>query len=209
LGYNLVLNRGQKDLAAGAAWSGKAAEQGHPQAQYYLGILYAFGQGLPQSAQQARHWLLEAKANGFTKAGNVITFLEGGYAQPVKVQNPRTGDQMEITVMYNDPFSALGLLSQDRDLTSGVLRFQIRYHLKSPYPFCHVKPEGYGFEYSGGFPALKEKEGITSPYIARDTEGILNDNVKFVMYYEQTNQDNVKQRVTLAEAEVPVVAVWL
>ena len=95
-----MLNRGQKDLAAGAAWSGKAAEQGHPQAQYYLGILYAFGQDLPQSAQQARHWLLEAKANGFTKAGNVITFLEGGYAQPVKVQNPRTGDQMEITVKW-------------------------------------------------------------------------------------------------------------
>ncbi len=163
LGYNQVLNRGQKDLTAGAAWLGKAAEQGHPEAQYYLGILYAYGQGLPRSVRQARHWLLQAKASGFAKAGNVITFLEGGYTQPVKVENPQTGDQMEITVLYNDPFSALGLLSQNRDLTTGVLKFQIRYHLKSPYPFCHVKPEGYGFEYSGGFPALKEKEGITYP----------------------------------------------
>ncbi len=28
---------------------------------------------------------------------------------------------MEITVLYNDPFSALGLLSQNRDLTTEYL----------------------------------------------------------------------------------------
>ncbi len=209
LGYNLVHNHGRKALPDGASWLRKAAGQNHPEAQYYLGILHAFGQGVPQDAEEAKSLLKAAKANGEARAGNVIRFLEGGYGQAVRVRNPETGDEMEITVAYDNPFSSLGLFDRARGLSTGVLRFNIRYVLKSQYPFCHIKPEGQGFEYSGGYPTLQQKEGIATPYIARDTEGILNEKVKIVMYYEQTNLNSVKQRLKLVEAEVPVIAVWL
>jgi len=40
------------------------AEQGDAQAQYYLGVLYFKGEGVPQDYAQAREWWLKAAAQG-------------------------------------------------------------------------------------------------------------------------------------------------
>ena len=39
-----------------AAWYRRAVEQGHAEAQYNLGVLYAKGQGVPQAYVQAHMW---------------------------------------------------------------------------------------------------------------------------------------------------------
>jgi hypothetical protein len=86
---------------------------------------------------------------------------------------------------------------------------EVRYKLRSNYPYCVVRPEGDGFEFSGNIPNLDEKDGVTVPYIARETEGILNDKVRVVMYYEKTNENNIRQKKELVRVDVPVFAVWL
>ena len=40
------------------------AEQGDAQAQYYLGVLYFKGEGVPQDYVQAREWWLKAAEQG-------------------------------------------------------------------------------------------------------------------------------------------------
>lgn len=44
------------------------AEQGHRDSQYYLGLMYAKGDGVEQDYTVARHWLEKAAMNGYPKA---------------------------------------------------------------------------------------------------------------------------------------------
>jgi TPR repeat protein len=44
------------------------AEQNVPEAQFYLGVMYAKGRGLPQDYQKAVHWYQRAAEQGFPKA---------------------------------------------------------------------------------------------------------------------------------------------
>ena len=58
----------RKDYAAAVAkWRG-VAQSGNREAQSLLGIMYAFGQGVPQDYPQAIAWLRMAAAQGETKA---------------------------------------------------------------------------------------------------------------------------------------------
>jgi len=58
----------RKDYAAAVAkWRG-VAQSGNREAQSLLGIMYAFGQGVPQDYPQAITWLRLAAAQGETKA---------------------------------------------------------------------------------------------------------------------------------------------
>ncbi len=58
----------RKDYAAAVAkWRG-VAQSGNREAQSLLGIMYAFGQGVPQDYPQAIKWLRLAAAQGETKA---------------------------------------------------------------------------------------------------------------------------------------------
>ena len=44
------------------------AEQGHAEAQYNLGIMYEFGQGIEQDSKEAAKWFYMAAEQGFVKA---------------------------------------------------------------------------------------------------------------------------------------------
>ncbi len=212
LGYNYLLDRGRKDLAEGAGLMRQAADQDHPEAQYYLGVLSALGLGTAPDKEAARNLLQRARANGVTKAGNALAFLDGTLNQPVKGYNQETGDELEVTVNYrdNNPFTSLGLLTDQKSKSQdGKLSFQVRYKLRSAYPYCQVRPQGTGFEFTGNIPNLEAKEGTTVPYIARETEGILNDKVTVVMYYEKTDENRTRQKKELVKVDVPVFAVWL
>jgi len=58
----------RKDYAAAVAkWRG-VAQSGNREAQSLLGIMYAYGQGVPQDYPQAISWLRMAAAQGETKA---------------------------------------------------------------------------------------------------------------------------------------------
>ena len=46
----------------------KAAEQGHDRAQYTLGSLYEYGDGVPQDTKTAKDWYLEAAKQGHPEA---------------------------------------------------------------------------------------------------------------------------------------------
>ena len=51
-------------------WWRKAAEQGHPGAQFSLGSSYFLGNGLPKDYAKAYMWLCLAKEQGHAKAIN-------------------------------------------------------------------------------------------------------------------------------------------
>ena len=46
----------------------KAAEQGNAEAQFQLGHLYAFGQGVGHDYTQSRHWTRQAALQGHEQA---------------------------------------------------------------------------------------------------------------------------------------------
>jgi TPR repeat protein len=52
-----------KDLAQAAYWYRKAADQGNPAAQVYLGYLYAAGLGVPQDTDEAIRWYRRAASS--------------------------------------------------------------------------------------------------------------------------------------------------
>ena len=65
-----------KNPAAAANWWKKAAEQGQTDAQYFLGLSYSLGLGLPKTQEQAIYWLRKAAANGNENAAAALKKLE-------------------------------------------------------------------------------------------------------------------------------------
>jgi TPR repeat protein len=59
-----------KDDKQAAAWYRKAAEQGHIDAQYNLGLMYSTGEGVAQDYKLAYVWSAVAAANGDALAAN-------------------------------------------------------------------------------------------------------------------------------------------
>lgn len=51
-------------------WYQKAAEQDHAVAQYFLGLLYYKGEGIPQNYEKAYFWFSIATAHGDDEAAN-------------------------------------------------------------------------------------------------------------------------------------------
>jgi len=64
------------DYVLAARWSQKAAEQGHIKAQYYLGLAYEFGIGVPQDQVVASKWYGKASDSGDTNAIESLATLE-------------------------------------------------------------------------------------------------------------------------------------
>ncbi len=53
-------------------WLRLAAEQGHADAQFYLGEMYDLGRGVPFSKANALHWWRRAVVSGSLEARNRI-----------------------------------------------------------------------------------------------------------------------------------------
>ena len=49
-------------------WFREAAEQGNPQAQYDLGVMFQLGRGVAQDSAAAVRWYLEAAEHGYPEA---------------------------------------------------------------------------------------------------------------------------------------------
>ena len=62
-----ALGRGWRRTTEAVAWYRKAAEQGLPDAQCYLGIMYGAGRGVPQDYGQAVFWFQKAAAQGLAE----------------------------------------------------------------------------------------------------------------------------------------------
>jgi TPR repeat protein len=58
----------QQDQQAAAYWYRQAAEQGHAEAQFNLGRLYATGQGVPRDQEEALRWIRAAASQGYLPA---------------------------------------------------------------------------------------------------------------------------------------------
>ncbi|MCF8210756.1 MAG: hypothetical protein K9K38_15345 [Rhodoferax sp.] len=68
------------------SWLRKAAEQGHPEAQFYFALKCAGGEGMPRDRMRAYFWLLLASSQCPALAAHVRD----------EVQNSLTASQCEI-----------------------------------------------------------------------------------------------------------------
>src|ERR1700728_2379820 len=57
-----------KDLTQSAYWYRKAADQGNPAAEVYLGYMYTVGMGVPQDKAEAVRWYRRAASAGNAEA---------------------------------------------------------------------------------------------------------------------------------------------
>ncbi len=57
-----------QDLREAGKWLRKAAEQGHADSQYILGLMYALGKGMPDDYVEAYVWWNLAAAQGHERA---------------------------------------------------------------------------------------------------------------------------------------------
>jgi uncharacterized protein len=58
----------ERDSQQAASWYQKAAEQGHAEAQYNLGRLYAAGKGIPRDEELAVNWIRASASQGYVPA---------------------------------------------------------------------------------------------------------------------------------------------
>lgn len=66
----------QKEFPQAAKWLRYAAMSGDNKAQFYMGLLFAKGQGVPQSVYHAVAWLSLAKSQGYNAAIPVLADLK-------------------------------------------------------------------------------------------------------------------------------------
>ena len=66
----------QQDHAEAARWYRKAADQGHTQAQYNLGFMFANGNGVQQDVAEALQWMRKAAAQGLAETKQKIKLIE-------------------------------------------------------------------------------------------------------------------------------------
>jgi uncharacterized protein len=57
-------------------WFQRAAEQGHPVAKLYLGVMYAEGRGVPQDYVRAHMWFSLSAAQGEQRAVKTLEMAE-------------------------------------------------------------------------------------------------------------------------------------
>jgi TPR repeat protein len=65
----------RKNFPKAAKWYRKAANQGYPQAQYNLGLLYEEGKGMTKNYHQATRWYKRAAEKGLSEAQNNLAVL--------------------------------------------------------------------------------------------------------------------------------------
>ena len=64
-----------QDYAEAINWNRKAAEQGHADAQYNLGVMYYNGEGVPLDYAEAARWYRLAAEQGHASAQNNLGFM--------------------------------------------------------------------------------------------------------------------------------------
>ena len=73
----------KRDWTQAVEWSRRAAEQGHPGAQFNLACFYDLGRGLPRDGAKAVEWYERAASQGFAMAlGNLGVLYEQGKIVP-------------------------------------------------------------------------------------------------------------------------------
>ena len=65
-----------RDYATAAELMKALAEQGHLQAQYVLGYMYHYGQGVPRNEKEAIRWITAAAARGHPLAQEALKDLQ-------------------------------------------------------------------------------------------------------------------------------------
>ncbi len=75
-----------KDYAGAAGLMRTLAGRGHLQAQYVLGYMYYYGQGVPRNEREAIRWITTAAARGHAKAKKALEVLDRGGAVPQMTQ---------------------------------------------------------------------------------------------------------------------------
>ena len=68
--------------AEAAKWYIRAAEQGHTRAQYTIGAMYLYGEGVIFNKKEAEKWLRKAAQNGHAKAQMELTAMQGSAPPP-------------------------------------------------------------------------------------------------------------------------------
>lgn len=58
----------QQDPAQAVFWYQQAAHSGHPEAQYFLALLYASGKGVKRDEEQAERWISSSATQGYAAA---------------------------------------------------------------------------------------------------------------------------------------------
>jgi uncharacterized protein len=71
----------------------RLAETGNGQAMYVLGVMYAYGRGVPRDTEQARRWLAQAVEQKVTAAQPVLAKLA---VQPPTTSNPKTAGREKV-----------------------------------------------------------------------------------------------------------------
>ncbi len=101
LGLALAEGRGvQADAAQAADWMRKAAEAGHPEAQYRLGLMYENGLGVAQGEPwEMLRWLNEAASKGHAGAQTALgrLYLSGGAVEPDDAEAARWFERAAMT----------------------------------------------------------------------------------------------------------------
>jgi TPR repeat protein len=90
LGY-LNGRGGEKDIAKGLAWLGKAAEGGDASAQFSLAWVYLNGTGVPRDDARGAQWMRRAAGQGHTLAMNDMGWLLE-YGRGVPANAPAAAD---------------------------------------------------------------------------------------------------------------------
>ncbi len=75
-----------KDYVGAANLMRVLAQRGHLEAQYVLGYMYYYGQGLPRNEKEAIRWITTAAARGYPKAMRALEVLDQGESAPRPVQ---------------------------------------------------------------------------------------------------------------------------
>jgi TPR repeat protein len=84
------------------------AEQGNAEAQYRLGSMYAFGEGVPQDNDKSSDWYRDSAYGGFAAAqtlwGNVL-YIRGMYDEALRlrrlaIQQGETGPHYSMALHY-------------------------------------------------------------------------------------------------------------
>ena len=65
----------EADEYNGFSWCKMAAEEGHLEAQFQLGLMYLEGEGVTEDESEAQEWLWAAADRGYPQASEVLTYI--------------------------------------------------------------------------------------------------------------------------------------
>src|SRR5690606_19455698 len=112
-----------QDPGQAFAWLARSSEQGEPEAQYRLGLLYLKGRGVARDDAQARAWFARAAAGGNAEAvARYHQFAEDGDIEA----------QYNLALMY---LRGDGVGRDRRGLAGWMQRAASRGHLDAMFGF--------------------------------------------------------------------------